>query len=354
MDSIILSMSAKQLVRRGFTVFAVALWVAAGVASAQMGPRPLVTPGSPVPAPLLIEQGGTVGRELAPLIGHRPVLVCYWRPGDPWAEQAMLNAWNAQQEKAPELVFFPVATLAAAQPLSDLNSRMEALGLSGVFPQRQDSGQVAIILGIRRPPGFALIDVGGVLRAVGGSEVTQSNSQGVTLLDAMVASSQAQPVPTIGYLNPDPVFGMLGQKLPDAPVTEQDGATFRKLSQYMKQGKRLLVFYWSPTCSHCKESLPKLAAWYKGQRPADLVLVDIGRGEPGLRADAIQEVKDYPWVHLLDVDQRAAQMLKVRETPTSFLIDPSGVIKAIRVGGTNIDWSKWIDGGTSQASKAGR
>ncbi len=314
----------------------------ATAAQAQMGPRTLVNPGDPVPPPLLEERGGPAGKELAPYIGKRPVLMVYWRPKEAASEQALVNAVAAAQVLAPEAVVLPVAALAASQSPSDISERLALMGLKH-FPPREDTGQLALALGIRMVPAFVLIDAGGVLRGIGGSDITQNSpTVGISFAEALTLASRGAPVPTLGILASDPVYRMLGQKLPDAAVTELDGATYRKLAQYAGKDKRLLVFYWSPSCPHCKAELPRLMSWYRTKRPADLQLIDIARADaPELKAEAPQIVKDEPGTHLLDVDKSASLALRVRETPTVFLVAKTGEIIGIKTGG-NIDWDRWL------------
>ncbi len=311
-------------------------------ARAQMGPRTLVNPGDAVTPQLLQDQGGPAGRELAPYIGKRPVLLVYWRPKEAASEQALVNAVAAAQVVAPEAVVLPIAALAANQPPSDIPERLAQMGLKH-FPPREDTGQLALALGLRMVPAFVLIDAGGVLRGIGGSDITQNSATaGISLAEALTLASRGAPVPTLGVLASDPVYRMLGQKLPDAAVTELDGATYRKLSQYTGKDKRLLIFYWSPSCPHCKAELPRLMNWYRTKRPADLQLIDIARADaPELKTEAPQLVKDEPGTHLLDVDKSASLALRVRETPTVFLVGKAGEILGIKTGG-NIDWDRWL------------
>ncbi len=313
-------------------------------ARAQYGDKALIAPGEAVPAQLLTSQGGAVGQELAGFIGRRPVFVVYWRPRDPVSEANLASAADVHRAAAPDAVFFPVAVLAASQSPDEVKARLTALGLAAVPPRIDGSGQMATILGVRSAPSFALIDAGGVLRLAGGSDLTQTGPSGVSIAEAVALAGRGAPVPTLGVLQPQPVYRLIGKPLPDAPVTELDGRTWRKLSAYPVKGQRLVVFAWLPTCSHCKVELPRLRDWYLKNRPTDLAILDVARAEtPSMQEDARKIIADYPWTHLLDVDRSALRALMVTETPTIYLVGVDGTIQGIQVGGP-VNWDAWLGG----------
>lgn len=314
---------------------------------AQYGERALVAPGDPVPAKLLSAQGGVAGRELAALAGRRPVLLVYWRPGDVLSESALAGAVNAQRSRAEDAVVFPVAVLAAKQSPETIRARLRALGLEDL-PPRQDGGQLARILGIRKTPAFALIDAGGTLRLVGGGDVQQNSPEGMTIEQAMVLASEGKAVPNLGTLPSRPVYRLLGRPLPAVAGTELDGSTWRKLASFMQEGKRLLIFYWSPTCPHCKRALPELRKWFTEDGPDDLVIVDVARADSRYLAEAVRPlIKDYPWFHLLDKDRSIGRALMARETPSSYLVSARGEVLGIKVG-ARVNWGRWLEGKRSK------
>ena len=319
--------------------------LAGGLAAlAQYGQKALVAPGEAVPAQLLSSQGGPSGQEMAAFIGRRPVFIVYWRPKDPVSEANLVSAADVHKAAAPDAVFFPVAVLAASQSPDDVKSRLAALDLAAVPPRLDGSGQLATLFGVRSAPAFVLIDAGGVLRLAGGSDLTQTGPNGVSIAEAVALAGRGVPVPTLGVLQPQPVYRLIGKPLPDVAVTELDGRTWRKLNSYATKGKRLVVFAWLPTCAHCKTELPRLRDWYLRNRPADLAILDVARAEsPALQEDARKIIADFPWTHLLDVDRSALRTLMVTETPTIYLVGGDGTIQGIQVGGP-VNWEAWLGG----------
>ncbi len=312
-----------------------------GTVLAQYGTAALMTPGRQVPARLLVDQGGLTGAELSQVLGRRPVLVAYWRPGDALSEQALVTAADFLRENAKDVAFFPVVVLAASQSEQMLQKRLSELQLA---KQRvyQDAGKLARIFGIRKIPSFVLIDAGGTLRLVGGADIQQNGESGVSIGDAIIAAGQGKAVPTLGVLPSEPVYRMLGRKFPDLKGQVLGSDERRELSSYLVDGKKMLVFYWSPSCAHCKAALPLLNAWYEENKPKDLVIMDVARADSIYFSRAVPEmVGKYSWVHLLDTDRSISRGMLVRSTPTAYLVAADGEILGIKVGGS-VDWSEWL------------
>jgi thiol-disulfide isomerase/thioredoxin len=350
MTIIALMMTTKKVRnRRGETWFPVLLALSLGLAAtgalAQGGGQAPIAPGDPVPGELLAERGGSAGRALAEHVQKRPVLLVYWRPDHSTSEQALAAAEERVTEAAPGVQLLPVAVLAAGQSPDVIGERLTALGLGG-YPELQDGGQLAMMIGVRQVPSFALVDAGGVLRLVGGADLGQHTTAGPAIADAVIKAGKGEPVPTLGKLPSDPVYQLIGQPLPDVQGTALDGKTWKKLRGQVGDGKRALIFYWSPTCGHCKRALPELNSWYQETKPDDLAIIDVGRADsPSLKQDVAPIIEGYPWTHVMDVDRSIGRALMARWTPTSYLVSAEGEIVDIRLGG-DIDWDEWLSEGS--------
>lgn len=332
--------SSKRIIQ--FVLVPLVVALSAVFAHAQFGPQALFAPGQSIPAAVLQNEGGRAGRELLNFLGKRPVLVVYWQPRNPTAESALISAYNAVRDVAPDVAFFPVAFLGSGQSPSDVSAALTRFGYASL-PSVDDSGPLARVLGFNKLPSFALIDAGSVLRLVGGSDISQNSQQGPSIFDAVLMAQKGQPVPTLGVLNARPVYRMLGKALPELAVTELDGKTYRKANELVGAKKRTLIVYWLPSCTHCREALPKLRDWYVSAKPADLQIIDISRGDiDSMRQEAGVIIKDYPWnSHFLDVTAEAGKKLMAMETPSAYLVSADGEIIGIQVGGS-IDWGRWL------------
>lgn len=317
------------------------LAVSAMFAAAQFGPQALFAPGQAIPASVLENEGGKAGRELLQHLGKRPVLLVFWQPRNQASEAALVSARAQTEVSAPNVAFLPVAYLAAGQSSADVAQALRPYSVE--WTSTDDSGPLARVLGIGKLPSFALIDAGGTLRLIGGSDISQNSVAGPSILDAVLTAQRGQPVPTLGVIESRPVYRMLGRKLPELAVTEQDGVTWRKADQLVGEKKRTLIVYWLPNCSHCREALPKLRDWYKATRPTDLQIIDISRADHAtLKQEAIAFIKEYPWSsHYLDLNGEVGKKIMAVETPSAYLVAPDKEIVGIQVGGS-IDWGKWL------------
>lgn len=297
----------------------------------------LVAPGQMIAPELALASGGPIGREVAPLLGREPLLLVYWRPRDGQGEKALARA----AKLAPAGVrFLQVAVIAQNQPESDIAERLAANGVTGQ-PPRQDPGHFGIMVGVDAMPSFVLIDATGVLRAVGGTDITHNAAIGTTILEAATLAGKKQPVPTLGFMKPSRAYRLLDTPLPGIGVGEFASTDEKPLEQLLAPKRRTLLVYWAPQCTHCREALPKLAAWYP-HRPADLDVIDIARGDAPAQIDeAAKFASAFPWTHVVDRQRFGSLRLQVSETPTAFVIEPDQTISAVHTGG-GIDWAKWL------------
>lgn len=334
-------MSQKRLTPLAVVLLALSLALAfTSPAAAQYGARAMVAPGDVVPAKLLVEQGGPVGKSLAPSLGVRPIVGVYWRPGDALSEMALQEVVELASRVAPQALLAPIAVVAAGQSPADVADRLTANGIQGVTAL-QDGGQLARVLGVREIPSLLLFDAGGVLRLVGGSSIAQSAEGTPTVGEAIALAAAGKPVPTLGRLPANPIFKMLGKQFPEMTLTGADGKPV-KVSSALAAGKRLLVFFWLPTCGHCKRELPRLRDWLEQKKPQDLVVIDIVQATTAsLQQQARSVIEPYPWQHFQDIDRSAGRALLVRDTPSAFLVAPDGEILGIKVG-AGVDWEGWL------------
>lgn len=318
------------------------LLLSSAPAEAQFGPRADVMPGQ-VLAKEKVAGLGAAGDSLSKLVGNRPVLLVYWRPTDRASEYALIDAVKTTAEFGNAVAVLPVAVLASGQPRAQINTQLRSMGLGGL-QAAVDRGELARVFGISKVPSFALLDASGTLRLVGGMTMSQQDSRsGVSIRQAVQRASAGQPVPNLGVLPAQPVHGMLGRKLPTLDVKKTDMKTSAKVSDYIEPGKKLLLFYWSPTCPHCKKALPTLKSWY-AKRPKDVVVVDVAKADhASLTRVAPALVADLPWEHLMDHDGSTARKLRIKEFPTSVLVSESGEILSVQVGG-DVDWQAWVGG----------
>ena len=124
--------------------------------------------------------------------------------------------------------------------------------------------------------------------------------------------------------------GIVGQKFLDLEEADPDG-NLHKLSEYVGQGKWVLVDFWASWCGPCKAEMPNVVAAYKKyhDKGFDVVGLSFDRNkEPWVKA--IREW-DMPWIHLSDLqywNSVAGSVYNVNSIPDNLLIDPEGTIVA--------------------------
>jgi thiol-disulfide isomerase/thioredoxin len=145
------------------------------------------------------------------------------------------------------------------------------------------------------------------------------------------------------------VMNLFGKESPDVELPDSNG---KKQRLYNVQAPYTLLVIWDPTCSHCKETLPKIDTLYNTKwKKLGLKIYALAKETDGTRKDwtdfmTKKNLKD--WIHVYyskeaEKERVAAnipsysQLFDVQSFPTMYLLDKDKRIIAKKVTETQVN-----------------
>ena len=122
---------------------------------------------------------------------------------------------------------------------------------------------------------------------------------------------------------------VVGAPAPDFSAADPDGAS-TALSDL--RGKTVILNFWATWCDPCREELPLLDR-IAGAYGNTLAVLAVETGEPADQVRAFAGLLALEELRVLtDPAGRIGDLYLVRGLPTTFFIDPAGVIRRIKIG----------------------
>ena len=141
--------------------------------------------------------------------------------------------------------------------------------------------------------------------------------------------SRIQPRNTPLRNNPAPQKGFL------APGFTLESNTGENISLADQQGKVLLINFWTSWCPPCRAEMPAIQRVYKEYQADGLVVIAINATDQDELASVKSFIADRQLTFpiLLDKDGEISRLYNLHSLPTSFFVDPNGIIQEVVIGG---------------------
>jgi peroxiredoxin/tetratricopeptide (TPR) repeat protein len=117
----------------------------------------------------------------------------------------------------------------------------------------------------------------------------------------------------------------VGQPAPDFSVRTLDGRT---LSLAAFRGKTLVLNVWATWCPPCREETPDLLKAYAALQSPTVAFLGIDDTEQAPIVRAFVAAKSVPYPQAIDANQSFSNAYDIRYFPTTFVIDPQGIVRA--------------------------
>ena len=152
-------------------------------------------------------------------------------------------------------------------------------------------------------------------------------SLGLMLIGAGLVLSVA----IILYLRNRPAemgFPRVGAKLASFRMPDLQG---RQVSLSDYAGRTVLINVWATWCPPCRDEMPMLVD-YARRNPNGVTILGINDGETREEAAAFTKQYGMTFPVLLDLNSRYLDAILVDSLPTTILVGPDGVVRAVHVG----------------------
>jgi peroxiredoxin len=127
-----------------------------------------------------------------------------------------------------------------------------------------------------------------------------------------------------------------------APEIKLPGLADTSVSLSSLKGKVVLVDFWASWCGPCRQNSPNLVKLYKRYHDAGFEILSVSLDkDKNAWKKAIEQDQLGPWVHVVDQsgwNAPATLQYGVDAIPATFLVDRSGVIRAVNKDGRELDY----------------
>lgn len=122
----------------------------------------------------------------------------------------------------------------------------------------------------------------------------------------------------------NPPGAKVGEPAPAFDLPTVDG---KRVSLAALRGKTVVVNAWATWCPPCREETPDLVAAHKQFLGKDVVFIGVDSTEAAPLIKAFMAAKNIGWTQAIDADKTFSQAYDVRYFPTTYVIDPQGILR---------------------------
>jgi peroxiredoxin len=133
-------------------------------------------------------------------------------------------------------------------------------------------------------------------------------------------------------LEKDPNAVKVGKEAPNFSLEQLNGPAIT-LSDL--RGKGVVLNFWGTWCEPCKSEMPALQKQYELNKDKGLVIIGVNIGQAPATVDPFVKQLGVRFPILLDSQSQITKLYRIGPIPTTFFIDPEGVVQEIFVGELN-------------------
>jgi peroxiredoxin len=137
----------------------------------------------------------------------------------------------------------------------------------------------------------------------------------------------------------DEAHPMLGELAPDFELDSANGGESVSLAAH--RGKVVIVDFWATWCEPCRVSFPEYQA-IADRMSGKVVVIGISEDDDPAAISSFARDADVSFPLVWDEDKSLAAAYKPSAMPTSFIVDPNGLVRYVHLGfragdGTHIE-----------------
>lgn len=121
----------------------------------------------------------------------------------------------------------------------------------------------------------------------------------------------------------------VGDQAPDFALTDLDGTI---VSLRDLRGRPIIINFWATWCAPCRLEMPELQAAHHRYQDSQLAILAVNREETAAEVAAYFQELQLTFTPLLDEEAVIANLYQVFNMPTTYFVNPDGLITAVHRG----------------------